>query len=100
LYQLSPDAAAYNIPASVRLHGPLNKAALCWSVGELVRRHEALRTTFTKAGGQPRPAIHASLGPLWIDDDLRMLPQEMRDSRVIDLATAEARRPFDLDHGP
>ncbi len=100
LYQLSPDAAAYNIPASVRLHGPLNKAALGWSVGELVRRHEALRTTFTKAGGQPRQVIHASLEPLWIDEDLRMLPQEMREPRALELATAEARRPFDLDHGP
>ena len=100
LYQLSPDAAAYNIPASVRLHGPLNKAALRWSVNELVRRHDAFRTTFTKADGQPRQVIHALLEPLWTDEDLRMLPKEMREPRALELATAEARRPFALDHGP
>ena len=100
LYQLSPDAAAYNIPASVRLHGPLNKAALRWSVSELVRRHDAFRTTFTKADGQPRQVIHASLEPLWTDEDLRVLPKETRETRALELATAEARRPFDLDHGP
>lgn len=100
LYQLSPDAAAYNIPASVRLHGPLNKAALRWSVGELVRRHEALRTTFTNIDGQPRQVIHASLEPFWADDDVRMLQQELREPRALELATAEARRPFDLERGP
>ena len=100
LYQLSPDAAAYNIPASVRLHGPLNKAALRWSVDELVRRHEALRTTFTKLDGQPRQMIHHSLEPLWIDEDLRMLLEGVRESRALELATAEARRPFDLERGP
>jgi len=100
LFHLSPDAAAYNIPASVRLHGPLNKAALRWSIGELVRRHESLRTTFTKADGQPRQVIHASLEPLWTDEDLRALPQEMREQRALELATAEARRPFVLDRGP
>lgn len=100
LYQLSPDAAAYNIPASVRLQGPLNKAALRWSVGELVRRHEALRTTFTKIDGHPRQVIHVSLDPLWTEEDVRMLQQDLREPRALDLATAEARRPFDLEQGP
>ena len=100
LYQLSPDGAAYNIPASVRLHGPLNKTALRWSVSELVRRHDAFRTTFTKADGQPHQVIHASLEPLWTDEDLRVLPKEARETRALELATAEARRPFILDHGP
>ena len=44
LYQLSPEAAAYNIPPA-SLHGPLNKPSLRWAVDELVRRHDALRTT-------------------------------------------------------
>jgi amino acid adenylation domain-containing protein len=100
LYQLSPDSAAYNIPASVRLQGPLNKDALRWSVGELVRRHEALRTTFTKQSGHPCQVIHASLDPLWTEEDVRMLQQELREPRALELATAEARRPFDLEQGP
>ncbi|MBI4000399.1 MAG: amino acid adenylation domain-containing protein, partial [Nitrospira defluvii] len=100
LYQLSPGAAAYNIPASVRLHGPLDKAALRWSVDELVRRHEALRTTFTQSDGQARQIIHASLEPQWTEEDARKLPLGIREPRALDMATAEARRPFDLQQGP
>ncbi len=100
LYQLSPEAAAYNIPASVRLHGPLNKPSLRWAVGELVRRHDALRTTFAQVDGQPRQIIHDSLEPLWAEEDVRRLPAEMREPRTLELATIEARRPFDLERGP
>ncbi|MBS0172290.1 MAG: amino acid adenylation domain-containing protein [Nitrospira sp.] len=100
LYQLSPEAAAYNIPASVRLHGPLNKAALRWAVGELVRRHETLRTTFAQVDGQPRQMIHDILDPVWTEEDVRRLPAELREPRTLEIATAEARRPFDLECGP
>lgn len=100
LYRLSPEAAAYNIPASVRLHGPLNKAALRWAVGELVRRHESLRTTFAQVDGQPRQMIHDSLEPLWAEEDVRRLPADMREPQAFEAATAEARRPFDLERGP
>jgi len=100
LYQLSPTGAAYNIPASVRLHGPLNRAALRWGVAELVRRHDALRTTFATVDGQARQIVHTSLDPPWVEEDLRGLPREMREARALELATAEARRPFDLGQGP
>ncbi|HVG01732.1 MAG TPA: amino acid adenylation domain-containing protein, partial [Nitrospira sp.] len=100
LYRLSPGAAAYNIPASVRLQGPLNKAALRWSVDELVRRHEALRTTFAQRDGQARQLIHEILPPQWVEEDLRHLPADIREPRALELATTEARRPFDLEQGP
>lgn len=100
LYRLSPGAAAYNIPASVRLQGPLNLPALRWSVAELVRRHEVLRTTFAQIEGVPRQMIHESMDPIWTDVDLRTTPREERESRARELATAEARRPFDLERGP
>ncbi len=100
LYRLSPGAAAYNIPASVRLHGPLKKAALRGSVEELVRRHESLRTTFTQRDGHARQIIHTSLEPQWVEEDARKLPLEIREPRALELATAEARRPFDLEQGP
>lgn len=100
LYQLSPEAVAYNIPASVRLHGPLNKPALRWAVGELVRRHEALRTTFAQVDGQPRQIIHDLLDPIWVEEDLRGTAAELREPHALDLATAEARRPFNLERGP
>ncbi len=100
LYQLAPDSSAYNIPASVRLHGPLDKAALRCGIFELVHRHESLRTTFGEADGRPVQRIHAMLDPMWTDEDLRGIARERREEIALQMATTEARRSFDLVHGP
>lgn len=100
LYQMAPDAAAYNIPASVRLHGPLNTSALRGAVQQVVARHEALRTTFVKVEGRARQVIHDRLEPEWRETDLRLLARDQREAQASELAMAEARRPFDLARGP
>src|SRR5262245_54585841 len=46
LNQLEPDSAAYNMFVVRRLSGDLDVAALEWAFGEIVRRHESLRTRF------------------------------------------------------
>ncbi|HEX9941188.1 MAG TPA: amino acid adenylation domain-containing protein, partial [Thermoanaerobaculia bacterium] len=53
LEQLEPGSAFYNIPAAARLAGPLRVGVLRACLAEMVRRHEALRTTFGDRGGQP-----------------------------------------------
>src|SRR5258708_38327273 len=45
LDQLEPGSSAYNISMAARLIGPLNVPALERSFGEILSRHEALRTT-------------------------------------------------------
>lgn len=45
LNQLEPNSTAYNFPIALRLTGALNVAALEQSINEVMRRHEALRTT-------------------------------------------------------
>src|SRR5439155_11735214 len=59
LDQFEPGSPAYNIPIARRLIGPLDAAALEASLTELVRRHEALRTTFSAIDGVPCQVIHA-----------------------------------------
>src|SRR5918912_702633 len=44
--QLDPASFAYNITTALRLTGSLNVNALERCLNEIVRRHEALRTTF------------------------------------------------------
>jgi hypothetical protein len=44
LDRLEPGSAAYNMPFGLRLAGRLDAAALERRSGEIVRRHEALRT--------------------------------------------------------
>ena len=98
LYQLAPESPAYNIPVSIRLIGPLNKEAFAYSLNELVRRHESLRTTFHQAESGPVQAIQP-FRPLAVTEvDLRARPKERREDDVTILVTNEARRPFDLTH--
>ena len=49
--QLSPGNLAYNIQATVSLHGEVNTEALRAALDEIVRRHEILRTAFVTVDG-------------------------------------------------
>ena len=49
--------ATYAIPLAVRLQGALDRAALEAALGDLVERHESLRTVFPDALGVPRQEI-------------------------------------------
>jgi len=98
--QLEPGSSVYNFPAAVRLKGPLNVAALKKSLDEIVKRHEALRTTFAIVDGRPVQVIAPLLTLTLPIVDLRELPQPEREREVQRLATNEALCPFDLAEGP
>src|SRR5438094_7472486 len=53
LDQLVPGHPFYNVPVSYRLRGPLHAPALERALGEVVARHEALRTVFPHEGARP-----------------------------------------------
>ncbi|MET0399318.1 MAG: amino acid adenylation domain-containing protein [Longimicrobiaceae bacterium] len=98
--RLEPGSAAYNMPSALRLRGVLDTAALRATLGEVARRHEALRTVFEERGGTPvqvvRPPAPVALPVI----DLRALPRAARERRALALADAEALDPFDLVRGP
>ena len=100
LDQLVPENIAYNVADALRLRGGLNVAALEQSINEIMRRHEAVRTTFPEVDGNPiqviTPFRHLDL-PLI---DLSSLSDEDREAQAVRLAAAEAQRPFDLQSGP
>jgi amino acid adenylation domain-containing protein len=100
LDQLEPGQAAYNMPLGVAVSGALRVAALEQALGEIVRRHEALRTSFPARGGEPRQQIagaHRVEAPV---TDLRGLSEERAWAEARRLAREEAGRPFDLGSGP
>jgi amino acid adenylation domain-containing protein len=100
LDQLEPGCPAYNISTAVRLSGPLDIDTLKRSLNEIVRRHESLRTTFTTIEGRPVQVIAPSLMlPLPLIDLLAFSLDE-RESEALLLMSEEARRAFDLEHGP
>ena len=100
LDQLEPESAAYNIPRAVSLTGSLQISALEQSVNEIVRRHEALRTSFVDVGGQPAQQIAAELELGLPLIDLQRLSTDEQQEQAARLAREEARRPFDLRHAP
>jgi amino acid adenylation domain-containing protein len=100
LEQLDPDSGVYNIQLPVRLEGELKIAVLAAVLGEIVRRHEALRTTFPAVAGRPRQAIAPSLGLAPPVVDLARLPAAARRGETSRLAAADAALPFDLARGP
>ncbi|HEX8242611.1 MAG TPA: amino acid adenylation domain-containing protein, partial [Longimicrobium sp.] len=53
LDRLKPGNTSYNFPFAWRLGGALDARALERSLGEIVRRHEPLRTTFADRDGVP-----------------------------------------------
>ena len=99
-HQLEPDSVAYNIPGSARLVGPLNLPAFDDALGEVVRRHETLRTTFPATEGSPAQAIHPPRPQKLPMVDLSPLPRAERERATERLAAEEARRPFELGRGP
>ncbi|HEY0728138.1 MAG TPA: condensation domain-containing protein, partial [Pyrinomonadaceae bacterium] len=98
LDRLEPGSSAYNLPSALRIDGPLDVAALERSFEEIVRRHEALRTTFAIVDGEPRqivgPPAHAALSFI----DLSQFSDA--ETRARRLAQEEAAKPFDLTRGP
>jgi amino acid adenylation domain-containing protein len=100
LHQLEPTNAAYQLPLSHWLEGPLNVAALEASINEIIRRHEALRTTFRERDGAAVQIVSPSLRlpvPLF---DLSGLPENKRYQEADCLCDAAAAQPFDLEQGP
>jgi hypothetical protein len=55
--QLDPHAAVYNVPIVLRLQGPIDRCAMQLAIGDVVARHESLRTVFPTAGGVPKQVI-------------------------------------------
>ncbi|MFE7722812.1 amino acid adenylation domain-containing protein [Nocardia rhizosphaerihabitans] len=53
LNQFDPESVAYNIPMAVRLSGAIEVEALRAAVGDLVARHETLRTIYPETDDGP-----------------------------------------------
>ncbi|MFE5791318.1 amino acid adenylation domain-containing protein [Streptomyces sp. NPDC056503] len=95
LDQASGGAATYNVPQALRLTGPLDADALESALGDVVERHDTLRTVFPQAEGEPRPKVLAAgeAGPPLTRVDIAA-------DEVAEALRAESARPFDLTREP
>jgi amino acid adenylation domain-containing protein len=100
LDRLLPGAPFSNMPYAVRLAGNLNVLALEQSIHELIRRHEALRTTFTIHEGQPIQNIAPDLTLDLTVNDLSACSEDAKNTAVQQCLAAAALYTFDLTEGP
>jgi malonyl CoA-acyl carrier protein transacylase/acyl carrier protein len=100
LDQLDPGSPCSNIGYPVRLRGPLDVGLLERALAEVVRRHEALRTTFPAMDGRPVQRI-APTGAVGMEvQDLSGVPAHAREEEARRRVMEARRHRFALDRGP
>jgi len=91
----------YNVPFAVRLTGPLRTNILERALGELVTRHEVLRTTFSEDdSGNAIQLVSANHKFSLNIRDLGSTPAESSEAEARRFVIEQARLPFDLKTGP
>ncbi|MER8162842.1 amino acid adenylation domain-containing protein, partial [Streptomyces sp. NPDC094472] len=91
LNQFEGPSATYNAPVALRLTGHLDREALRLALGDVVARHESLRTVFTEDADGSRQIV------LPADEVRTELPVVETDEwRLDEDLAAAAARPFDL----
>ena len=100
LEEMLPGNPTYNMPYAYRLHGALDVDALRSALSQLIARHEILRTELFAVDG----IAGVRIAPSRLIDlpvaDLTGTPEAEREAYALQLAMAEARRPFDLSVAP
>ncbi|MGW7428025.1 amino acid adenylation domain-containing protein [Streptomyces sp. NPDC054861] len=89
LQQMDAPGGAYNVPSVLRIDGPLDPAALGAALGDVLTRHESLRTVLPYVDGRLLQQVLPPVAPAL--DAIPVTGAEL-DERL----AAEARRPFDL----
>jgi amino acid adenylation domain-containing protein len=100
LDRLVPNSPFYNVPAATRLKMPLDPAVVRATLNEIVRRHEALRTSIREIDGSPVQVIAPQVEIPFTFRDLQHMPAAERERQAFRLATEDARAPFDLRGHP
>ena len=90
----------HNESITIHRHGSCDHAILERCFHEIVRRHEIWRTSYKQGDGKPIQIVHSNLDFRLGFSDLRTLHEGERETRALELATEDARMPFDLTTGP
>ncbi|MFN0165018.1 MAG: amino acid adenylation domain-containing protein [Bryobacteraceae bacterium] len=100
LDQMSPGNTSYNMATTYRFPFPVDPELLERSLNEVIRRHEALRTSFRSEEGRPVQVIAPSLRLPLPRVSLQHLPEGQREAEAQRLINEESGFAFDLSTGP
>ncbi|KAF0848829.1 non-ribosomal peptide synthetase [Nocardia caishijiensis] len=95
LHQLSPQSAAYHIPAAIRLTGELDLPAMQAAIADLLARHESLRTRYPDTPNGPVQQVL----PAW-SSAVDLTPIPVAADEVEARITALVAQPFDITAAP
>ena len=99
--QFSPNLQIYNEPVTVHRLGSFDRGAFERAFTEIVRRHEAWRTTFGWNGPELTQRIQPPPDHIEIPYmDVSAFPAEAREEAALKMATVDALAPYDLAVGP
>ncbi|HVQ95882.1 MAG TPA: condensation domain-containing protein, partial [Mycobacteriales bacterium] len=90
LRELEGPGSAYHVPMALRLRGRLDRAALAAALGDVLARHEALRTVFPTRDGQPVQQV------LPAPARFQLTRTEVTEAELPGALASAAARPFDL----
>lgn len=91
---------SWNVAVRFRIRGQLHIPTIERAIDEVVRRHEVLRTTFSRMDGEPVQVVHSTATvPLRVDD-LSAFSGSERDAEEERRTVEEGRYRFDLQTGP
>ena len=96
LHSLIGATPLYNIPQAFRIRGPLQIALLEKALDLLIRRHPALRTTFSERDGEVRQSVQPHQPFSLSVVDLTGVAWEQREAQAGSLIDHEVKAPFDL----
>jgi amino acid adenylation domain-containing protein len=100
LDRLDPGNSTYNLPAALRIRGPLDLRRLQAACQQIVDRHVALRTTIVLGSEGPRQRVADHRDAILPLLDASALPPREREGLMKEHLLEEADRPFDLEEGP
>lgn len=95
LQQLEPESTEYNIPIVVLVQGKLDIKALRKSFGNIVKRHEIMRSCYVVIDGKPVLKIQAET-----DIQLEIETYIGQKEQAMSFIEAQAAIPFHLEKGP
>ncbi|HET6978706.1 MAG TPA: amino acid adenylation domain-containing protein [Pyrinomonadaceae bacterium] len=98
--QFNPGSPIYNLSNAFRLYGQLNTKALEQTLNEIVRRHDALRTTFQASKQGTRQIVKPWTSVSFPVTDLSKLTEDEKESELNRFATAHLEHNFNLAQGP
>lgn len=97
---VTPHLPVYNAPITIHRRGPFSLDALQRSFDEILRRHEAWRTSFELTGGEVMQVVHPTLQVELPLIDLSSLPRAAAEQETLRIAAADARAPIRIDAVP